>query len=89
MNRYVVGSAVLLLAAFFLFVIHADPIPVSTVCPTCGSEQRIPIMYGKPGPGTIAQAERGEIVLGGCSIFDDSPRWQCRQCGTRWGIYKP
>jgi len=30
-------------------------------------------------------AERGELVLGGCSIFDGQPTQQCSQCGEAFG----
>ena len=27
-------------------------------------------------------AQRGEIVLGGCMVGDESPDYQCRGCGS-------
>jgi hypothetical protein len=28
--------------------------------------------------------ERGEVVLGGCCVTDDDPKWFCRECGRAW-----
>ena len=53
-------------------------------CPKCGSEQVVPIGYGLPGPEMAAMADRGEIVLGGCVIEPDAPRWSCKACGWEW-----
>lgn len=47
-----------------------------TVCPTCGGAG-VPIAYGLPGPEMSGAAERGEIVLGGCVVWDDQPTHEC------------
>jgi hypothetical protein len=52
-------------------------------CPQCGAIG-IPIMYGYPTEEAVAQAEREEIILGGCVIEGDNPRWQCK-AGHKWG----
>jgi hypothetical protein len=54
------------------------------VCPECGSENVIPIVYGKPGEELIEKAERGEVKLGGCVVTDDSPYRYCAECGNEW-----
>ena len=54
-------------------------------CPSCGSPDRIPIAYGLPTQETVERADRGEVLLGGCLVHDEAPRWQCRACGTTWG----
>lgn len=54
-------------------------------CPTCGSTDRARIVYGLPGPELMEAAERGEVVLGGCCVSDDDPRYACRACGQRYG----
>jgi hypothetical protein len=33
------------------------------------------VAMGKPGPESMAAAERGEIVLGGCVVLGMEPRW--------------
>ena len=48
-------------------------------CPKCG-EKLIDIVYGMPGSELFEAAERGEIVLGGCEIFDDQPEYHCKNC---------
>ena len=49
-------------------------------CPSCGSKRVVPIVYGLPGPEAIAEAERGEISLGGCIPSWES--WECLDCRT-------
>ena len=57
-------------------------------CPKCGSGNVVPIEYGLPGPEMRAGAERGEIVLGGCVVSDDSAIWHCKDCQSEWGRFK-
>jgi hypothetical protein len=54
-------------------------------CAECGSTHAVPIVYGLPGPELQAQAEAGEVILGGCVVDDDSPVWHCGDCGYEWG----
>ena len=51
-------------------------------CPRCGSTDAVPIIYGYPDVELGMAAERGEIVLGGCLIGDESPDFECRGCGN-------
>lgn len=55
-------------------------------CPKCGGEA-VPFVYGLPGWSDVQQAQRGEIVLGGCVIEQDPPRWHCgnEECEHEWG----
>lgn len=32
----------------------------------------------------MQQADEGKLVLGGCISTDQSPQWQCTQCGTQY-----
>jgi len=58
----------------------SDPKPLPA-CPKCqASEKVIPIVYGKPGPVLMERADKGEIILGGCCITDDSPSYHCKTC---------
>jgi hypothetical protein len=41
----------------------------------------VPIAYGFPGPEMFEAAERGEIVLGGCTVDAGNPTRSC-QCGA-------
>ena len=44
-------------------------------------------MYGYPSDmeGALKAAEQGEVVLGGCVITGDDPKWQCLECKHVWG----
>ena len=53
-------------------------------CPSCKSEQVIPIVYGLPGVELAGQAEEGLIALGGCCVDDNNPRWMCKACEHEW-----
>lgn len=57
------------------------------VCASCGSSDTIAIAYGFPEPEMFEAAERGEIDLGGCMIFDDNPTHRCRACNTTFGRF--
>lgn len=50
-------------------------------CVACGGET-ILIAYGYPGPEMCEAAERGEIELGGCTVFYGQPTRRCRSCGA-------
>lgn len=53
-------------------------------CPKCGAKT-VPILYGEPTPDAFQAAERGELVLGGCVVSDDSPSRTCTTCGHAFG----
>jgi len=57
-------------------------------CPVCGANRIAEIYYGMPAftEKLREDMEAGRVVLGGCCISADDPRWQCLECGT--GIYK-
>jgi hypothetical protein len=40
------------------------------------------IVYGYPGLDLFEAEQRGELVLGGCLIGDESPEFQCRDCSS-------
>jgi hypothetical protein len=54
------------------------------LCPKCQSENVLDIMYGYPSNEAIKKRDRGEIVLGGCCIDRNNPRWACDRCNYRW-----
>ena len=60
-----------------------EPIVVSRKpckCPKCGGKV-VKIVYGMPTPELYEQAERKEVVLGGCCIHEDGdPQWACVEC---------
>ena len=53
-------------------------------CPQCGSEEYIPIVYGRPGTELQEKAERGEVILGGCIVTPDRNLFHCKECGTEY-----
>jgi hypothetical protein len=60
----------------FLPAIHTFP-----ACPHCGSAaEPLPIVYGYPTHEAFEAEQRGELVIGGCLIGDESPDYQCRDC---------
>lgn len=55
-------------------------------CSACKSTDAVvPVVHGEPGPELEAQAARGEVILGGCIIHEDSRPWHCKQCGQDFG----
>ena len=59
---------------------HMQPFPY-VVCPACGNDRLLPILYGNPSSMAGNLAEAGKIELGGCCVFEDSPQWKCQKCG--------
>lgn len=55
------------------------------ICPQCGSDSVVPIVYGLPTYETFQRAESGEFALGGCFLSNDSPAWLCQVCHKRFG----
>lgn len=39
------------------------------ICPKCKSNNIISIMYGYSAPSAIEEAERGNLILGGCEVY--------------------
>jgi len=54
------------------------------LCPNCGSQNVVPMIYGLPGPELIQEQEEGKVELGGCLISEDNPRRCCKDCRHRW-----
>ncbi len=83
--RHLLLLLVLLILALTILTACKDPeTGDELICPECGSEDVIPIAYGKPGAELAEAAERGEVFLGGCMISEDSPNWHCKACGAQW-----
>ncbi len=49
-------------------------------CIECGQQQRQRVAYGYPEPEIIEQAQRGEVVLGGCCPGAPVAGWLCDDC---------
>lgn len=55
-------------------------------CSGCNStEAVVPVIHGEPEPELEAQAARGEVILGGCIVHEDSRPWHCKRCGEDFG----
>ncbi|MQA35977.1 hypothetical protein [Modestobacter roseus] len=60
-------------------------VQVGRVCPSCGREESIPLLWGMPGPEDFELADRELVALGGCMLGPDEPTLACRACGMQWG----
>jgi len=55
-------------------------------CPECKSNNVAWILWGYTDVQVIAEKlEKNEIVLGGCIVTDNDPKWECISCHQRWG----
>lgn len=54
------------------------------ICPKCGQKTGIAILYGYPSEEMFEQANRNEIILGGCARLIEDPDRQCLKCGHQW-----
>jgi len=54
------------------------------ICPLCNSNNVAEIAFGYPSPEMFEEAERGDIVLGGCCVTDNDPKWHCKDCEHEW-----
>ncbi|EAR98149.1 hypothetical protein TTHERM_00343480 (macronuclear) [Tetrahymena thermophila SB210] len=56
-----------------------------TECPKCkSSEKVIKIVYGKPTAALVEQADRKEIILGGCRLSENPDNWYCQTCSHKF-----
>ena len=54
-------------------------------CPVCHkSDQLIPIVYGRPGLHLQHKSEKGEVILGGCVVSANSPKFMCKRDEARF-----
>lgn len=56
------------------------------ICPICGDNHIVPILYGEPTAEAVAEADAGKIILGGCCLTENNPTWGCTSCQIE--IYK-
>jgi hypothetical protein len=55
------------------------------VCPGCGEQNSVPLVYGMPGFDDFRRAEAGVIALGGCLMPGEEAAFVCRSCELAWG----
>lgn len=60
-------------------------VQLARICPSCGQEESVPLLWGLPDPEAMDMAERGLVGLGGCMVEPDGPVLACRACGLQWG----
>ena len=57
-------------------------------CPKCDGTSIAEIAYGNfsdEDADSITKAiDAGEIILGGCCVGEDDPKWGCNKCGHMW-----
>ena len=53
-------------------------------CPSCNSNNVVTIVYGMPSSELEEQAQRGEIILGGCVVTENDPELYCKDCGREF-----
>lgn len=64
--------------------------PIKITCPYCGSKHIGEYLYGLPifSASLEKKVNEGKIILGGCIITEDSPKYWCHDCEKNFGIYK-
>ncbi|THB62857.1 MAG: hypothetical protein D6E12_18355 [Desulfovibrio sp.] len=62
--------------------------PMPQPCPFCGKATGLEVHYGQPNQEGVELAKEGKILLGGCPIGPQSPKWQCTACGNTWGKWE-
>lgn len=54
--------------------------------PNCQSNNRAEILWGLPNDMREIEEliELEEIILGGCIVTGNDPKWKCNECLTQW-----
>lgn len=55
------------------------------ICPSCGKQESVPLIWGLPSAGLMELEELGEVALGGCVVPGEDFAFRCRACGIEWG----
>ncbi len=53
-------------------------------CPKCQSTHVSKIVYGLPTYEALEMVDRGELILGGCEVWDGQPDYGCLDCKFQW-----
>ena len=55
-------------------------------CPNCNSDNCAEILYGYTliTKDLDLAIKQQKIILGGCVLYGNDPKWQCNKCYTRW-----
>jgi hypothetical protein len=56
------------------------------ICPSCNGKNIAKILWGLPGDLDALEEDldNNKIVLGGCCVSDNDPKWECNDCSHRW-----
>ena len=56
-------------------------------CPNCNSQSIAKILWGYLEVDKELQKaiQEKNVVLGGCYVTDQDPKWECNDCNHRWG----
>mgnify|MGYP001191086227 FL=1 len=60
-------------------------------CPNCGKNNIAKYLYGMPAMDEELRKDidKGKIILGGCVIIDESPKFHCNSCSYDWPMDHP
>jgi hypothetical protein len=56
------------------------------ICPACGTNYGVPLLWGVRSEEEQYQAERGNAVLGGANLDNSASDHHCRRCRHRWVV---
>ncbi len=74
--RYLFTSKTKLLRSMFVAFLITVNLPVDISLQNYpGPPRFVPLIMGMPRPEDFARQERGEVVLGGCIMRDNPPKW--------------
>jgi hypothetical protein len=54
------------------------------ICPACGTNYGVQLVWGKPSERDTYRASRGDAVLGGENAYASRADRHCRRCAHRW-----
>jgi len=60
---------------------------VKPSCPQCKSKNIAHIFWGYPADMDkyFKGIGSGKFAAGGCCVSNNDPKWECNECGNRWG----
>ena len=57
----------------------------NNICPSCKSENVVPIQYGYPTPEAVEDSKKNKVHFGGCTIdVFNQPDFHCNDCNHDW-----
>jgi len=68
--------------AFLLTYAFADPKDNNSI-QSC-NHHLIKILYGKPSPKALKLEQEKKIILGGCVVTENAPKYYCTKCKKKF-----